>query len=131
MASSSKRRRGSSSPAQPVQKLAVSRNASPAASAKDRVVAEATPLSDDGGDDLDADYFAWKSKVPLLYDAFVHHNLEWASLSVEWGPRGSLRGLRDDNRFAHHQVYLSARTGAPRAPQARRAGRRCAQNAPY
>src|SRR5690348_14953291 len=28
---------------------------------------------------------ALRRNAPILYDSFLHHNLQWASLSVAWG----------------------------------------------
>jgi hypothetical protein len=32
------------------------------------------------------DYEAWKETLPVLYDCFIHSNLEWPSYACAWGP---------------------------------------------
>jgi hypothetical protein len=34
---------------------------------------------------LDA-YDSWKQNLPILYDTFIHSNLEWPSYACAWGP---------------------------------------------
>jgi hypothetical protein len=43
------------------------------------------PMTDPFVRALDA-YDSWKQNLPLLYDCFIHSNLEWPSYACAWGP---------------------------------------------
>ena len=88
-------------------------------------------------EEQDIRYFRWKKNVPVLYDAFVNHNIEWSSLSAQWGgvvnvpdprlvaPAGDESEVEDDLaawRRRHtmpHTLYFSSRSaGGPGGAQA-------------
>ena len=88
-------------------------------------------------EEQDIRYYRWKRNVPLLYDAFINHNIEWSSLSAQWGgvveqPDVALvepkveEGSEVDDELAQwrrkytmpHTLYFSSRSaGGPAAGQ--------------
>jgi len=55
----------------------------------------------------DDEYLQWKENIPLLYDSFFNHNLEWPCSSLAWGPI-----VTDLKKVTKQNIFISQSTDA-------------------
>lgn len=68
-----------------------------------------------------SEYNTWKSTLPVLYDCFMHSNLEWPSYACAWGPvvpEAAGGGAAGTNNSAQPAAAAAAAANSPAAPPA-------------